>query len=237
MTEIVVPALGESVTEATVAKWLKQPGEAVAVDEPVVELETDKVSLEVSATAAGTLSEIRVTEGATVEVGTVLGVIGDGAAALARPAAKPKAVPAPAPAKAAAPTRSDAPALAQAEAAREPDLTEADTPLSPAVRKLIVENRLDASRIPASGKNGRLTKEDVLRFLEESSAVSAASAAAKLTADAKPAPAPAVRPAVPGAREERVRMSRLRKRISERLKEAQNTAAILTTFKDRKSVV
>src|SRR5512145_587743 len=100
MTEIVVPALGESVTEATVAKWLKQPGEAVAVDEPLVELETDKVSLEVNATAAGTLSEIRVKEGATVEVGAVLGVIGNGAAAAAaKPAQKAKAPAAPAPAK------------------------------------------------------------------------------------------------------------------------------------------
>src|SRR5262245_2749111 len=138
MTEIVVPALGESVTEATVAKWLKQPGETVAVDEPVVELETDKVSLEVNATAAGTLSEIRVNEGATVEVGAVLGVIGDGAAAQPKPATKPKAEePAPQPAKPAA--------AAKQQSTPEPDLAEADTPLSPAVRKLIAENRLDAS--------------------------------------------------------------------------------------------
>jgi 2-oxoglutarate dehydrogenase E2 component (dihydrolipoamide succinyltransferase) len=235
MTEIVVPALGESVTEATVAKWLKQPGETVAVDEPVVELETDKVSLEVNATAAGTLSEIRVDEGATVEVGAVLGVIGDGAAAQAKPAAKPKAEePAPQPAR--APAAAKPAAAAKQQSASEPDLAEADTPLSPAVRKLIAENRLDASRIPASGKNGRLTKEDVLKFLQEGGRADETSATpAKLAAaaTAKPAaPVPVRHPAVPGAREERVRMSRLRRRIAERLKEAQSTAAMLTTFNE-----
>jgi len=236
MTEIVVPALGESVTEATVAKWLKQPGETVAVDEPVVELETDKVSLEVNATAAGTLSEIRVDEGATVEVGAVLGVIGDGAAAQAKPAAKPKAEePAPQPAR--PPSAAAKPAAAaKQQSASEPDLAEADTPLSPAVRKLIAENRLDASRIPASGKNGRLTKEDVLKFLQEGGRADETSATpAKLAAaaTAKPAtPVPVRHPAVPGAREERVRMSRLRRRIAERLKEAQSTAAMLTTFNE-----
>jgi 2-oxoglutarate dehydrogenase E2 component (dihydrolipoamide succinyltransferase) len=234
MTEIVVPALGESVTEATVAKWLKQPGEPVTVDEPLVELETDKVSLEVSATAAGTLSEIRVAEGATVEVGAVLGVIGDGAGAAPKPGAKKAeaaapAAPKPGPAKAA-----PQPAV-QAEAA--PDLMEADTPLSPAVRKLIAENRLDPSRIPASGKDGRLTKEDVLRFLEQRGAPAAEARPAPQPqatrpAPAAPKPAPSARPAAPGEREERVRMSRLRKRIAERLKEAQNTAAMLTTFNE-----
>ncbi len=221
MTDIVVPALGESVTEATVAKWLKQPGDAVAIDEPLVELETDKVSLEVSATAAGTLSEVRVEEGATVEVGTVLGVIGDGAAASAKPAAKPKA-------GAAAATS----VSAKAEVEPAPNLLEADTPLSPAVRKLIAENRLDSSRIPATGKNGRLTKEDVLRFLEGGAAQTTTAAKQAAAARPTPAPAPAARPAVPGQREERVRMSRLRRRIAERLKEAQNTAAMLTTFNE-----
>src|SRR4029079_17844368 len=206
MTEIVVPALGESVTEATVAKWLKQPGETVAVDEPVVELETDKVSLEVNATAAGTLSEIRVDEGATVEVGAVLGVIGDGAAAQAKPAAKPKAEePAPQPPR--APAAAKPAAAAKQQSTSEPDLAEADTPLSPAVRKLIAENRLDASRIPASGKNGRLTKEDVLKFLQEGGRADETSATpAKLAAaaTAKPAtPVPVRHPPAPGARDER----------------------------------
>ncbi len=214
MAEILVPTLGESVTEATVAKWLKQPGEAVAIDDPLVELETDKVSLEVNASAAGTLSEIRVKEGATVEVGAVLGVIGDGTAAAAKPAQKPKAP--------ATPAAKSAEAVASHEPA--PDLMEADTPLSPAVRKLITEKRLDPSRIPASGKNGRLTKEDVVRFLDQRGAPSA---------EARPSPQqprPAARPGASAGREERVPMSRLRRRIAERLMEAQNTAAILTTF-------
>jgi len=219
-SNIVVPALGESVTEATVAKWMKQQGESIAADEALVELETDKVTLEVFAPSAGVLSEIRVAEGQTVEVGAVLGVIGDGAGtARAAPAAKPAA--APAAASAPAPAKAPAPA---AEAG----------PLSPAVRKLIEENKLDAASIPASGKDGRLTKEDVQKFLEARPAKVAPPPAA-----ARPAPAPA--PAAPqppapprqlGAREERVRMSRLRKRIAERLKLAQNTAAMLTTFNE-----
>ncbi len=222
-SNIVVPALGESVTEATVAKWMKQQGESIAADEALVELETDKVTLEVFAPSAGVLSEIRVAEGQTVEVGAVLGVIGDGAgtakaAPAAKPAAAPAAAPAPAPAKAPAPA---------AEAG----------PLSPAVRKLIEENKLDAASIPASGKDGRLTKEDVQKFLEARPAKVAPPPAATRPAPA-PAPAAPQPPAPPapprqlGAREERVRMSRLRKRIAERLKLAQNTAAMLTTFNE-----
>jgi 2-oxoglutarate dehydrogenase E2 component (dihydrolipoamide succinyltransferase) len=226
-SNIVVPALGESVTEATVAKWMKQQGESIAADEALVELETDKVTLEVFAPSAGVLSEIRVAEGQTVEVGAVLGVIGDGAGtAKAAPAAKPAAAPA-----AAAPAKAAAQASAPAKAPVPP--VEAG-PLSPAVRKLIEENKLDAASIPASGKDGRLTKEDVQKFLEARS-----TKAAPVPVAAKPAPPPA--PAAPqppapprelGAREERVRMSRLRKRIAERLKLAQNTAAMLTTFNE-----
>jgi 2-oxoglutarate dehydrogenase E2 component (dihydrolipoamide succinyltransferase) len=222
-SNIVVPALGESVTEATVAKWMKQQGESIAADEALVELETDKVTLEVFAPSAGVLSEIRVAEGQTVEVGAVLGVIGDGAgtakaAPAAKPAAAPVAAPAPAPAKAPAPA---------AEAG----------PLSPAVRKLIEENKLDAASIPASGKDGRLTKEDVQKFLESRPAKVAPppAAARPAPAPAPAAPQPPAPPAPPrqlGAREERVRMSRLRKRIAERLKLAQNTAAMLTTFNE-----
>jgi 2-oxoglutarate dehydrogenase E2 component (dihydrolipoamide succinyltransferase) len=215
---IVVPALGESVTEATVAKWMKSVGDPIKVDEPLLELETDKVTLEVFAPAAGTLSEIRVDAGSTVEVGAVLGVIGDGAAALApKPAAKeaPKA-----------PAKEAPKPAAEAE------------PLAPAVRKLIEENKVDPKEIAASGKDGRLTKGDVLAFLE---------ARGKTTitpvAPTTPAPTPAAPPAAPsapapavarpaGAREERVRMTRLRKRIAERLKQAQNTAAMLTTFNE-----
>jgi 2-oxoglutarate dehydrogenase E2 component (dihydrolipoamide succinyltransferase) len=208
-TDIKVPTLGESVTEATVAKWLKNIGDRVAVDDALVELETDKVTLEVNATAAGTLSEITAAAGANVAVGALLGVIGDGAAA-----------PAPAPKPAAAPP---APAPVAAEAAPH-DV------LSPAVRKLVDDNHLDPAKIPANGKDGRLTKEDVLAYLE--------SRAAPPAPTPVPVAAPAPRPAVPAgprpraAQEERVRMTRLRQRIAERLKEAQNNAAMLTTFNE-----
>jgi 2-oxoglutarate dehydrogenase E2 component (dihydrolipoamide succinyltransferase) len=210
---IVVPALGESVTEATVAKWMKSVGDPIKVDEPLLELETDKVTLEVFAPAAGTLSEIRVDAGSTVEVGAVLGVIGDGAAA---PAPKPAAKEA-----------------AKAPAKEAPKPAVAAEPLAPAVRKLIEENRLDPKEIAASGKDGRLTKGDVLTFLEARGKTTIAPVAPPPTPAAPPAAptAPAVvRPA--GAREERVRMTRLRKRIAERLKQAQNTAAMLTTFNE-----
>src|SRR5262245_4428835 len=202
---IVVPALGESVTEATVAKWMKSIGDPIKVDEPLLELETDKVTLEVFAPAAGTLSEIRVDAGGTVEVGAVLGVIGDGAAAPApTPAAKALAKEAPKPAAAA-------------------------EPLAPAVRKLLEENKVDPKDVVASGKDGRLTKGDVLALLEARGKTTIAPVAptAPAARPAEPAPPAAPRPA--GAREERVRMTRLRKRIAERLKQAQNTAAMLTT--------
>ncbi len=198
-TEIKVPTLGESVTEATVAKWLKNVGDAVARDEPLVELETDKVTLEVNATAAGTLGSIAAEAGATVEVGGLLGTINEGAggAAAAKPAAKPAAAAAPLPAK---------PAAAPAAAA----------PLSPAVRKMVEETKVDPSKIAGTGKDGRLTKGDVIQATE-----------------AKPAaPAAPHKPRDLGPREERVKMTRLRKRIAERLKQAQNTAAMLTTFNE-----
>jgi 2-oxoglutarate dehydrogenase E2 component (dihydrolipoamide succinyltransferase) len=204
-TEIRVPALGESVTEATVAKWLKNVGDAVAQDEPLVELETDKVTLEVNASSAGTLSEISAETGATVEVGGLLGSIEAGAAG-AKPAAKPAAA-APAATPAAAPAPAAKPAAAVA-------------PQSPAVRKMVEETKVDPAAVAGTGKDGRLTKGDVIQHLE-----------------AKPAAAPAApsAPAAPratGPREERVRMTRLRKRIAERLKQAQNTAAMLTTFNE-----
>ena len=217
-TDILVPTLGESVTEATIAQWLKKPGEAVALDEPLVELETDKVTLEVNASAAGVLAEVLVQEGDNVEVGALLGRIAEGEAA---------AVPASAPAKAAKaePTAAPAPASAPAAVAAAAPAASADT-LSPAVRKLIEDNKLDAGRIAGTGKGGRITKEDVLKALE---ARAAAPAPASAPAPAARAEAPA---AEAGPREERVRMTRLRKRIAERLKEAQNTAAMLTTFNE-----
>ena len=254
--EIVVPALGESITEATVAKWLKAEGDAVEVDEPLVELETDKVSVEVNAETAGVLSEIVAKDGAEVEIGAVLGRISEGdgaaqakpqAAAEDPPPAGPAAEPAGSPAEAAPAPEPDPPAPV-AEAAPRP--AEAPPPgdtalaLSPAVRKLIDDNRLDPSTIPATGKAGRLTKGDVLAFLEsglESGRESGGAVArpvdgeAPATAPAPPTPAPSAAPPAAGgprAREERVKMSRLRRRIAERLKEAQNTAAMLTTFNE-----
>jgi len=224
-TEIKVPTLGESVSEATVARWLKQVGATVQVDEPLVELETDKVTLEVNATTAGTLSEIVAPEGSNVEVGAILGIIGEGAAAAA-PAAKP------APAAAQHTTPATAPTLtvhAGGVTTAEP----AHDVLSPAVRKLVEENHLDAAKIPASGKDGRLTKEDVQNYLAQPKAAPAAK-----PAPAPAAPAPSMWKPVPAgqrpraAQEERVRMTRLRQRIAERLKEAQNTAAMLSTFNE-----
>ncbi len=216
MTEIRVPTLGELVTEATIGKWFKKAGEAVAVDEPLVELETDKVTIEVPAPAAGVLSEIAAKDGETVAVGAVLGQIKDGAGAA--PAAK--AVPAAAPAAKPAPAPTPSPAPAKAAAA-------SDVPLAPSVRKLSTESGVDAATVPGSGKDGRVTKGDMLAAIER--------AAAQPTPVAQSAAAVQVRapsPADDAAREERVRMTRLRQTIAKRLKEAQNTAAMLTTFNE-----
>jgi 2-oxoglutarate dehydrogenase E2 component (dihydrolipoamide succinyltransferase) len=218
-TDIVVPPLGESVTEATVARWLKQPGEAVAVDDPLVELETDKVTLEVNAPAAGTLSEILVAKDANVSVGGVLGRIaegGAGKAAAPRPAAKPAVVTAPAPKAPPAPAARPAP-VAGAKPAPQPATASAPAGADqlarsgPAVQRLAAESGIDTNRVPSSGKDGRLTKGDML------GAIAAGTSST---------------PAETGPREERVRMTRLRRRIAERLKEAQNTAAMLTTFNE-----
>ncbi|MFI4988007.1 MAG: 2-oxoglutarate dehydrogenase complex dihydrolipoyllysine-residue succinyltransferase [Alphaproteobacteria bacterium] len=239
-TNIVVPSLGESVSEATVSKWLKSPGDAVAMDDALVELETDKVTLEVPSPVAGTLGEIRAAAGSTVAVGATLAVVEAAGAAVAKaPAAAKPAAPAAAPAAPAAPAAA-APAPAAAAPAAEV--------LAPAVRKLVEENALDPAAIPASGKDGRLTKGDVLAYLE-SRGKPAPAAAPSIPAAAAPAavaPAPALPVAPPptaaavappaaaaeGAREERVRMSRLRRTIAVRLKEAQNNAALLTTFNE-----
>ncbi len=233
--EIVVPALGESVTEATVAKWFKSPGDAVEMDEPLVELETDKVAVEVNAQAAGVLSEIAVEAGADVEVGARLGSIEEGAKAESKPAAKPEAKPeakseakAEAPAAAAKQAKPEPKAEAPAAPAPEkpqpapPISADGDVLLSPAVRKLVEENDLDPAEIPATGKGGRLVKGDVLAYLE-------GGAEAPVPGEAK---GEAQEPAPAGPREERVKMTRLRRRIAERLKEAQNTAAMLTTFNE-----
>ncbi|MDX5367542.1 MAG: 2-oxoglutarate dehydrogenase complex dihydrolipoyllysine-residue succinyltransferase [Alphaproteobacteria bacterium] len=210
-TEIRVPTLGESVTEATVAKWFKKPGDAVSADEPLVELETDKVTVEVPAPAAGVLSEIIAKDGETVEVGALLGQIGEGKGAQPSP-------------KKEEPKKSEV----KAEAKPEPKKVEAAAPSkpadaepSPAVRRVAAENELDVSKIEGTGKGGRVTKADA----EEA-------AASKSSAPAAPAQVKAPAPADQSAREERVKMTRLRKTIATRLKEAQNTAAMLTTFNE-----
>ncbi|PKP63556.1 MAG: dihydrolipoamide succinyltransferase, partial [Alphaproteobacteria bacterium HGW-Alphaproteobacteria-9] len=211
-TEITVPALGESVTEGTIAEWLKQPGDAVAADEPIVSLETDKVAVDVPSPVAGVMSEHRVAVGDTVEVGAVIAVVDEGATASA-----PKPTPAPAAAK--ADTAAPAPAASE-------ELLNAAQTLSPAVRRAVLEHGVDPSTIKGSGKDGRLTKEDVL---------AAAEAKAKGGTPAPaPAPTPAATPApTSGARgEERVKMTRMRQTIAKRLKGAQEQAALLTTFND-----
>lgn len=204
--EITVPTLGESVSEATVAKWLKNEGDAVAQDEPLVELETDKVTMEVNASASGVLKEIKAKAGTNVTVGEVLGLITAGAV---KPGAKPAA---PQPAKTTTPETAATKASAQK--------SETVTTLSPAVRKAVAENNIDPATISGSGKDGRLTKGDVIDHLSQPAKTAA------------PAASAVVRSVDNGPREERVRMTRLRQRIAERLKGAQNTAAILTTFNE-----
>jgi 2-oxoglutarate dehydrogenase E2 component (dihydrolipoamide succinyltransferase) len=219
--EIIVPALGESVTEATVAKWFKAPGDAVEMDEPLVELETDKVAVEVNAQATGVLSEIAVAAGADVEVGARLGSIEEGAAPAVK-VAKPAAAPVPTPQAVATQPKVEPPAAAPAPASPAPVAPAAGMPLSPAVRKLVEEHQLDPTLIPATGKGGRLVKGDVLAYREKGEAV--------VSTPGSGTPVPASRET--GAREERVKMTRLRRLIATRLKEAQNTAAMLTTFNE-----
>ena len=203
MAEIRVPTLGESVTEATIGKWFKKAGEAVAVDEPLVELETDKVTIEVPAPAAGVLSDIAAKDGETVAVGALLGQIKEGAGAPA--AAKPAAFAAPEAPKPAAP---------------------ADTPLAPSVRKMAAETGVDPAKVDGSGKDGRVTKGDMLAAIER------AAASPTPVPQTAAAVARAPSPADDAAREERVKMTRLRQTIARRLKEAQSTAAMLTTFNE-----
>jgi 2-oxoglutarate dehydrogenase E2 component (dihydrolipoamide succinyltransferase) len=219
--EIRVPALGESVTEATIGQWFKQVGEAVAADEPVVELETDKVTIEVPAPSAGVLETIAANPGDTVNVGALIGAIGAGQGAAAKPAEAPKPeVPKPEAAKPAA--QPEAPAASQPA-----------VPASPSAQKLMAEQGLDAGAVQGSGKRGQILKEDVLNA-KPASATPAARAEA-------PQPAPAPQPAASArgpvnaddeGREERVKMTRLRQTIARRLKDAQNTAAMLTTFNE-----
>jgi 2-oxoglutarate dehydrogenase E2 component (dihydrolipoamide succinyltransferase) len=208
--EIRVPTLGESISEATVGKWFKKAGEPVRADEPLVELETDKVTLEVNAPGAGVLSEIAAETGQTVAIGALLGQVSGGAAAAAAPAAAPKAAPAPAPATTAMPP-------------------------SPSAAKIAAENAIDLAAVAGSGKRGQVLKGDVLA----ASAAAPAPVVARAPVLAPPptsapvsVPPPRVSTPDDGAREERVRMTKLRQTIARRLKDAQNTAAMLTTFNE-----
>jgi 2-oxoglutarate dehydrogenase E2 component (dihydrolipoamide succinyltransferase) len=208
MADIRVPTLGESVTEATVGKWFKQRGDSVAVDEPLVELETDKVTLEVPAPAAGVLSDVAVKNGETVAVGALLGQITEGAGAAPKAAAPAATVAAPKPA--AAPVA----------------VGKTEMPAPPSVRKLAAESGMEPAKVEGTGKHGQVTKGDMLAAIERAAA----------TPTPVPAPAPVQMrtpsPADDAAREERVRMTRLRQTIARRLKDAQNTAAMLTTFNE-----
>jgi 2-oxoglutarate dehydrogenase E2 component (dihydrolipoamide succinyltransferase) len=217
-TEVTVPVLGESITEATLGEWLKQPGDPVAVDEPIASLETDKVSVEVPSPVAGVMGQHAVAVGDTVQVGAMLATIdsGDGAAAAPAPAKAPE------PAATATPA---APAKDESGAGYgdQPGAGTSDSPaaLSPSVRRAVLEHGVDPGTVKGTGRDGRITKEDVT-----------AAASSKPAPAAAPAPAPAAAPAASGRGEERVRMTRLRQTIAKRLKEAQNTAAMLTTFND-----
>ncbi|HYJ82920.1 MAG TPA: 2-oxoglutarate dehydrogenase complex dihydrolipoyllysine-residue succinyltransferase [Allosphingosinicella sp.] len=223
-SEVKVPALGESITEATLGAWLKQPGDAVAQDEPIASLETDKVAVEVPSPVAGTMGEQRAAVGDTVAVGAVIATVEAGAAATpvnpqgAGENIAPKEAPAPAPA--AAPSEPE-------EGEDAPHLT-----LSPAVRRIVLEHHLDPSKIKGTGKDGRLTKDDVLAAAEASKEEAPAPAAAPAQPQKEGVPPPPAPRQQGERREERVRMTRLRQTIAKRLKEAQNTAALLTTFND-----
>ncbi|SDD75311.1 2-oxoglutarate dehydrogenase E2 component [Sphingomonas sp. YR710] len=219
-TDVVVPTLGESITEATLGQWLKKPGEAVKVDEPIASLETDKVAVDVPSPVSGVIGELVVAEGDTVNVGAVIARIEAGASAVVT----------------ATPAVEDRTAVGQAEAAAPAEPASAPTDqggdpltLSPAVRRAVLEHHVDPSKIRGTGKDGRLTKDDVLAAAQAGNAAMVTAPVVPPAAAAVPAPVAAV---AGGRKEERVKMTRLRKTVASRLKEAQNTAAMLTTFND-----
>jgi 2-oxoglutarate dehydrogenase E2 component (dihydrolipoamide succinyltransferase) len=219
-TEIRVPTLGESVTEATIGQWFKKVGDTVNADEPLVELETDKVTIEVPAPSSGVLEAIAANPGDTVDVGALLGAIAAGAGAAASAPAAAAAAPAAAP----TPAKTEVPA---ANAAGPEPVKATDRAPAPSAQKLIAEKGLDAADINGSGKSGQVLKEDVLAALSRTNAPAAKPAEAKA-----PAAPRAPVSADDASREERVKMTRLRQTIARRLKDAQNTAAMLTTFNE-----
>jgi 2-oxoglutarate dehydrogenase E2 component (dihydrolipoamide succinyltransferase) len=238
-TDVEVPALGESITEGTLAKWLKKPGDAVAADEPIASLETDKVSVEVPSPVAGVLTEQLVGEGDTVAVGAIIARIDQNATA--------SAAPAPSPAEAAAASTTNPPGAGENPELREdvelnkrtppnadgpPQDEDQITTLSPAVRRAVLEYHVDPTRIRGTGKDGRLTKDDVIAAAEAQAQAGVQAPQAKAPTPETKAPPPGPRPSPGDRKEERVKMSRLRQTIARRLKEAQNTAAMLTTFND-----
>jgi 2-oxoglutarate dehydrogenase E2 component (dihydrolipoamide succinyltransferase) len=233
--EIKVPALGESITEATVGQWFKKPGEAVKADEPLVELETEKVTVEVPAPAGGVLADIKVAQGSTVGIGSVLGSISEGAAAAAQPAA-PQSAAAPSPPKTPPKTAEAAPPR-PAPAATSGN---GGMPPSPAARRVMEERGLGEADVQGSGRRGQILKEDAMAAAAKAAPLAAAPReeeprAASRAMATPPVPVTQLRaPSAPNdvAREERVRMTRLRQTIARRLKDAQNTAAMLTTFND-----
>jgi 2-oxoglutarate dehydrogenase E2 component (dihydrolipoamide succinyltransferase) len=212
--DIKVPSLGESVTEATIARWYKSIGDSVSIDEPLLELETDKVTLEVPAPVSGQLTDIKVKDGDTVEVGAILGVIAEGAVGTEK-------APDPQPT---IETIEDEPIVEKPKAEEVKEVETIKEPasvsneLSPAVRKIVAENNIDINKINPSGKNGRITKEDALSSIPSQSTETVSPSKPKATNSNQTT--------------ERVTMSRLRKTIAKRLKDAQNTAAILTTFNE-----
>ena len=234
-SEVKVPTLGESVSEATIGQWLKQPGEAVAADEPIASLETDKVAIDVMAPQAGVMGQQLAKEGDTVVVGALIATIEDGSGAAAAPkaaASAPASTPAPAPSPAPSPAPAAASAPAQTAGQQAPasgsapaqdDVGSGAAVLSPAVRRAVLEYGIDPSKVKGTGKDGRITKDDVLAAAQAKSA----QAAPSVSAPAAPAPA-----GTGERREERVRMTRLRQTVAKRLKSAQETAALLTTFND-----
>ena len=252
-TEVKVPTLGESVTEATIGEWLKKPGQPVKLDEPIASLETDKVAIEVPAPIAGVMGAYAVELGATVEVGAVIATIEEGTAQAgpeetrprdeAQPAVEIAQAPAASPAQAPAASPAQAPAASPAPApappaapAPAPDLAGSDSgsgdlaqTLSPSVRRAVLEHGIDPSAVKGTGKDGRLTKEDVLTAVKAKESTPAPAAREEAPA---PAPTPAPAPAAGERRTERVKMTRLRQTIARRLKGAQEEAALLTTFND-----